>query len=121
MPPSPRFEKLANDCKQRIQEVTAVEACQRQAEGALLIDVREAEEFANGHAANAIGLSKGMIEVKIEQRVPDITTPIICYCGGGNRSALAADSLQRMGYTNVASMEGGFKSWKDRGLSVETG
>lgn len=119
MPPSPRFEKLANDCKQRIQEISAAEACQRQAAGALLIDVREAEEFAKGHAANAIGLSKGMIEVKIEQRVPDIATPIICYCGGGNRSAIVVDNLQKMGYENVFSMTGGFRAWQEQGLPVE--
>ena len=76
----------------------------------MLIDVREADEFANGHAQGAIHLSKGVIELRIEETVPDVATPIICYCGGGSRSALAADNLQKMGYTNVASMAGGFKA-----------
>jgi phage shock protein E len=118
---SERFAKLASDAKTRIREVSPTEARDLQSCGALLIDVREAEEFANEHATGAMHLSKGVLEMKIEKAAPELAQPIVCYCGGGNRSALAADSLQRMGYTNVASMEGGFKSWKDRGLSIETG
>ena len=81
--------------------------------------MREAEEFQKGHAAGATPLSRGVLELKIEQAVPDPATPIICYCGGGSRSALAAESLQKMGYTNVASMSGGFKGWKLAELPTE--
>ena len=119
MPLSPRFQALAADAKARIREISAPEASERQtAEGAILIDVRETEEFAKEHAQGAVHLSRGVIELKIEELAPDMATPIICYCGGGSRSALAADSLQRMGYTNVASMAGGFKAWKAQGLGV---
>ena len=115
----PRFETLVADAKTRIREISAVEAQQRQAAGALLIDVREAEEFAQEHATNAQHLSKGVIEVKIEKQIPDTSTEIICYCGGGYRSALVADNLQKMGYTNVASLIGGFRGWRDAGLPTE--
>ncbi len=111
-----RFNQLAADAKTRVREVSAADASQKHAKGAVLIDVREADEFENGHAQGAIHLSKGVVELKIEEAVPDVATPIICYCGGGSRSALAADSLQKMGYTNVASMAGGFKAWKNEGL-----
>ena len=116
MPHSQRFQQLAADAKSRIREVTAKAAAEQQKSGALLVDVREAEEFAKEHALGAIHLSRGTIEMKIEQHAPDMATPIVCYCGGGNRSALVADNLQKMGYTNVASLAGGFKSWKDDGL-----
>jgi len=112
MPHPPRFEKLAAEAKSRIREISVAEAIQRQQAGAMLIDVREAEEFAQQHLPGAIHLSRGVIELKIEQQAPDTATPIVCYCGGGYRSALVADNLQRMGYTNVASMAGGFKAWK---------
>ena len=115
--PSPRFQKLAADAKSRIREISPAEASQRHQEGALLIDVREDEEFAKEHAQGAVHLSRGVIELKIEDVAPDMATPIICYCGGGSRSALVADNLQRMGYTNVASLAGGFKAWKDEGLA----
>lgn len=117
---SERFLKLANDAKTRVREVSPAEARQLQERGALLVDVREAEEFAKEHAAGATHLSRGVLEMKIEQAAPDVARPIVCYCGGGNRSALAADNLQRMGYTNVASLAGGFKAWKDQGLGTET-
>src|SRR5688572_26496005 len=99
----PRFKQITEDAKSRIREVSAVEASEEQSKGAVLVDVRESEEFANGHAKGAIPLSKGVLELHIEDAVPDASTPIICYCGGGSRSALAADNLQKMGYTNVAS------------------
>src|SRR5262245_59467770 len=120
MPHGPRFEKIAKEAKTRIKEISASEAAQRQAEGALLVDVREREEFSKEHAAVAIHLSKGVLEMKIEEAAPDATTPIVCYCGGGNRSALAADNLQKMGYTNVFSMTGGFKAWKEAGQRIES-
>lgn len=113
-----RFKQLTEDAKTRVREVSAGEAHQEQEQGAVLIDVRESDEFAAGHAEGAVHLSKGVIELGIEEAVPNTSTPIICYCGGGSRSALAADNLQKMGYTNVASMAGGFRSWKNEGLPM---
>jgi phage shock protein E len=114
-----RFKQLADDAKSRIREVSAKQASDEQSKGAVLVDVREADEFAAGHAKNAIHLSKGVIELRIEDAVSDTATPIICYCGGGSRSALAADNLKKMGYANVASMAGGFRDWKNEGLPTE--
>lgn len=114
-----RFAQLTADAKSRIREVTPAQAHEEHSQGAVLIDVRESEEFSQGHAKDAIHLSKGIIELHIEQAVSDISTPIICYCGGGSRSALAADNLQKMGYTNVASMSGGLKGWRNEGLPME--
>ncbi len=111
-----RFNQLAADAKTRVREVSAAEARKEQEKGAVLVDVRESEEFAAGHAKDAIHLSKGIVELRIEDAVPDPATPVILYCGGGSRSALAADNLQKMGYTNVASMAGGFRAWKNEGL-----
>lgn len=119
MPHPPRFEQLCAEAKTRIKEVSPVEAYEQQKNGVLVIDTREAEEFAKEHAVGAKHLSKGVIELKIEPTVPDPSTPIICYCGGGYRSALVADNLQKMGYTNVLSLAGGFKAWKAAGLPVE--
>jgi rhodanese-related sulfurtransferase len=115
---SPRFEQLAADAKSKVQEVSAREAAEQQRAGAMLVDVREADEFGREHAAGAVHLSRGTIELKIEELAPDVSTPLVCYCGGGKRSALAAESLQRMGYTNVSSLAGGFKAWKDAGLGT---
>jgi rhodanese-related sulfurtransferase len=119
MSQSSRFAQLTADAKSRIREVSPTDAHQQQTAGGMLIDVREDDEFAGGHAAGAIHLSRGVLELRIEQTVPDLATPILCYCGGGGRSALAADSLQKMGYTNVASVAGGFKAWTQAGLPVE--
>ncbi len=119
MPHSPRFQKLAADARSHVREVTANEASEQQRQGALLIDVRESEDFQKEHAAGAIHLSRGVIELKIEDLAPALETPIVCYCGGGSRSALTVESLQRMGYTNASSMSGGFKSWKEQGLATE--
>lgn len=116
MSDKPRFVQLVNDAKSRIQEVSASDAAQRKSQGATLIDVREADDFAKEHAADAVHLSKGVVELKIEETVPDLAMPIVCYCGGGSRSALVADNLQKMGYQNVSSLAGGFKAWKDAGL-----
>lgn len=115
----PGFELLVKKAKSRVTEVSPDEAKQRQSRGAILIDVREADEFANGHAKEAMHLSKGVIEMKIEKEVPDTTTSIICYCGGGNRSVLAVANLQLMGYRNVLSMTGGFKAWKEADLPID--
>ena len=106
----PRFEKLASEAKSRIHEINASDANDLLSRGAALIDVREADEFAKEHATGSLHLSKGVVELKIEQQVPNPETEIICYCGGGSRSALVADSLQKMGYTHVYSLAGGFKA-----------
>ena len=116
------FLKLVNDAKTRVREVTVQETQQRLKENltARLIDVREDNEWQAGHAAGAEHLGKGIIERDIEEKVPDKSTELILYCGGGFRSALAGDVLQQMGYTNVFSMAGGWKAWKDSGAEVET-
>ena len=112
---APGFLKLVNDAKTRVREVSVTEARIRlQANpDALLVDVREDLEWAAGHAAGAVHLGKGIIERDIEQRAPAPDTELILYCGGGYRSALAADALQIMGYANVFSMAGGWKAWQD--------
>jgi rhodanese-related sulfurtransferase len=111
------FLDLVNDAKSRIREVTVAETQQRIRENkdVKLIDVREDNEWDKAHAAGAIHLGKGIIERDIETTVPDKNTELILYCGGGYRSALAADALRRMGYTNALSMAGGWKAWKDSG------
>lgn len=115
------FLKVVNDAKTRIKEVTVGEARERLAanSGARLIDVREDNEWDDSHAAGAIHLGKGIIERDIEVTAPDKSSELILYCGGGYRSALAADILQQMGYTNVWSMAGGWKAWKESGAPVE--
>ena len=116
------FLKLVNDAKSRVREVTVADtrARIRQDTEAKLIDVREDSEWEAAHATGAMHLGKGIIERDIETTVPDKSTALILYCGGGFRSALAADSLQKMGYTNVYSMAGGWKAWKDAGGEIET-
>jgi rhodanese-related sulfurtransferase len=115
------FLKIVNDSKSRIKEVTVAETRDRLGANpdARLIDVREDNEWDAAHAAGAIHLGKGIIERDIEATVPDKATELILYCGGGYRSALAADVLQNMGYTNVFSMAGGWKAWKESGAPVE--
>lgn len=111
-----RFQKLVQEAKARIAEISAEEAAREVDRGALLIDVRENEDWQAAHVPGAVHLSRGTIELEIEEAAPALHTPIICHCGGGSRSALVAESLQRMGYTNVKSMAGGFKAWKAAGL-----
>ena len=115
------FLNLVNDAKSQIREVTVAETQQRMRENedVKLIDVREDNEWDTAHAAGAIHLGKGIIERDIETAVPEKDAELILYCGGGYRSALAADALQRMGYTNVFSMAGGWKAWKEAGGEVE--
>jgi rhodanese-related sulfurtransferase len=115
------FLKLVNDAKTRIREVTVEETHHRLKENpnARLIDVREDNEWEAAHAAGAEHLGKGIIERDIEGNVPDKSTELILYCGGGYRSALTADVLQQMGYINVYSMAGGWKAWKDSGAAIE--
>lgn len=119
--PGSRFQQLAEEAKKHIREISSVEAKQKldRGQGAQLIDVREADEWAKGHAAGALHLSKGVLERDIEKAVPDVQTDLILYCGGGSRSALAAENLGRMGYNNVWSLVGGFKGWREAGLPVE--
>ena len=115
------FLKLVNDSKSRIREVTVGQTQARMTENpdAKLVDVREDDEWRAGHAKGAIHLGKGIIERDIESTVADKTTELILYCGGGYRSALAADVLQQMGYTNVFSMAGGWKAWKESGAEMD--
>ncbi len=116
------FLKLVDDAKSRVREVSVADTQQRMRENtqAKLIDVREDKEWEAAHAAGAIHLGKGIIERDIEATVPDKNTELILYCGGGYRSALAADVLQHMGYTNVFSMAGGWKAWQEEGGEVES-
>lgn len=116
---SPAFLKVVEDARAGVREVTVDEARARQAAGARLIDVREESEWIAGHAAGAEHIGKGVIERDIEARVPDRETEVVLYCGGGFRSVLAAESLQRMGYTNVASMAGGWRDWTAADAPVE--
>jgi rhodanese-related sulfurtransferase len=113
---TPRFLKIVNDAKSRVKETTVDEVKHKldQRDKVLLIDVREESEFAKDHLPGAIHLGKGVIERDIETRVPDVKTPMILYCGGGFRSAMAADNLQKMGYTNVISMDGGVREWREK-------
>lgn len=115
------FLRIVNDAKTRIREVSVDETQQRMTANAAvkLIDVREDNEWDAGHAQGATHLGKGIIERDIETQVPDKSTELILYCGGGFRSALAADVLQDMGYANVYSMAGGWKAWKDSGAPIE--
>jgi rhodanese-related sulfurtransferase len=113
---SPGFEKLCDEARTRVEEIDVSTAAREQKSGALLVDVREESEFAAGHAAGAIHLGKGIIERDIESRVPDPMARVLLYCGGGYRSALAADNLQKMGYANVASVAGGWRAWVGAGL-----
>lgn len=120
---SPGFLNLVQDAKTRVKECTVADVKRRLDAGEkfTLVDVREESEYAAGHAAGAIHLSKGVIERDVETKVPDKATPLVLYCGGGFRSALAADNLQKMGYTNVISMDGGWRGWTQAGLPVERG
>ena len=117
---APEFLKIVNDAKTRIRETNVQEVKARldAKEDFTLVDVREDSEWAKGHLPGAIHLGKGIIERDIENTVPAKTTPLVLYCGGGFRSALAADSLQKMGYTNVMSMDGGWRGWTNAGFPV---
>jgi rhodanese-related sulfurtransferase len=119
---SPRFLQLVSAVRVNIRECTVNEVYKRIAaeEKFLLFDVREESEFASGHLPGAGSLGKGIIERDIEVIVPDFDQEIVLYCGGGFRSALAADNLQKMGYNRVISMDGGFRSWKESGFPIET-
>ena len=120
---SPRFLKIVEDTRKRIREVTIdeVKAKLDRREKFLLIDVREESEYAADHLPGAVHLGKGIIERDVEARVPDQNTPMVLYCGGGFRSALAADNLQKMGYTQVLSMDGGIRGWREKGFALTKG
>jgi rhodanese-related sulfurtransferase len=120
---SPGFLRIVNDARKRIKETTVdqVKARLDRGEKFLLIDVREESEYAKDHLPNAVHLGKGIIERDIEQRVPDPNTEMILYCGGGFRSALAADNLQKMGYARVISMDGGIRGWREKKFPLVKG
>ena len=120
---SPGFLALVNDAKMRVQEcdVVAVKARLDRGEQFHFLDVREDEEFAVDRARGARHLGRGVLERDVETAIPDHHAPIVLYCGGGFRSALAADNLQKMGYTNVISMDGGMRAWREAGYPVESG
>jgi rhodanese-related sulfurtransferase len=115
---SDKFLKIVADAKSRVKETNVGDVKKRREAGEkfLLVDVREESEWANGHVTDAIHLSKGIIERDIEKLIPDDSTKVILYCGGGFRSALAADNIQKMGYANVESMDGGYGAWAAAGL-----
>jgi rhodanese-related sulfurtransferase len=119
---SPGFLRVVEDAKRRIREVTVMEVAELVERGTPfhLVDVREESEWAKGHLPNAIHLSKGVIERDIEKAIADHNAHIILYCGGGFRSALSADNLQKMGYTNVESMDGGWRAWIEAMLPTTT-
>jgi rhodanese-related sulfurtransferase len=112
----PRFLKIVDDARSRVREtdVDAVKKRMDRGDKFLRVDVREESEFAKDHLPGAIHLGKGVIERDIEARVPELDTEMVLYCGGGFRSALAADNLQKMGYTNVISMDGGIRGWREK-------
>lgn len=112
----PRFLKIVDDAKTRVRQTNVAEVKKKMDRGQkfVLVDVREESEFAKDHLPGAIHLGKGIIERDIESRVPDLNAEIVLYCGGGFRSALAADNLQKMGYTNVISMDGGIRDWREK-------
>lgn len=117
---SPGFERLCEQARAHVQEIdVASAAAEAAAANVHLVDVREESEWAAGRAAGAIHLGKGVIERDIEERIPDHGARILCYCGGGYRSALVAESLGRMGYTRVASVAGGWRAWTAAGLPTE--
>jgi rhodanese-related sulfurtransferase len=118
---SPGFLRIVDDAKTRIREVTVddVKAMLDRSEPFELVDVREESEWARGHLPRARHLSKGIIERDVETAIPNRDTPIVLYCGGGFRSALAADNLQKMGYTDVVSMDGGWREWTARMFPIE--
>ncbi len=118
---TPGFEAIVDDARKRVRETDVQDVRRRQQKGDrfLLVDVREDNEWIKGHLPGAIHIGKGVIELDIETKVPDSSTELVLYCGGGYRSALAADNLQKMGYKNVISMDGGFRGWNEAGFPIE--
>jgi len=120
---NPEFLKLVEEAKKHVQECTIAEVKAKLDRGERFhfIDVREDHEFAKDHAKGAVHLGRGILERDIETAIPEKTAEIVLYCGGGYRSALAAESLQRMGYTNVSSMDGGIRGWREAAYPLEQG
>ena len=120
---NPGFLKLVDQARTRVMECTVADVQSRMARGEKFhfVDVREDHEFAKDHAKGACHLGKGIIERDIETMIPEKQAPMVLYCGGGFRSVLAAEALQQMGYTNVVSMDGGIKAWKEAGYPLESG
>jgi rhodanese-related sulfurtransferase len=120
---SPEFLKLVNESKGRVKETNVADVKRRidGGEKMTLIDVREDNEWAQGHLPGAIHMGRGIIERDVETRIPDTNAKMVLYCGGGFRSAMVADNLQKMGYTNVESMDGGWKGWNEAGLPTTKG
>jgi len=118
---SPRFLKIVEESRRRVRETTVddVKARLDRGEKFVLVDVREDSEWAKDHLPRAVHLGKGIIERDVEEKYPDMATPLVLYCGGGFRSAMAADNLQKMGYTNVISMDGGIREWREKGYPLE--
>src|SRR5947209_14745790 len=117
MSESKGVQYLVADAKQKITEISPTDAVSKtKSSDALIVDVREKDEWDEEHIPGAVNISRGLIELEVEEKFPDRNTTIICHCGGGGRSALAAESLQKMGYKNVRSMAGGFRAWKAAGL-----
>ena len=116
---TPEFLAIVNEVMPRVKEISVAETVEKTSNGTTLIDVREDNEWEAGHAKEAIHLGRGVIERDIVGKIPDKETELILYCGGGFRSALAADNLQKMGYTNVLSMAGGWTAWKEAGAPIE--
>jgi rhodanese-related sulfurtransferase len=118
---SPRFLKIVEESRRRVRETNVGEVKGKldRGEKFVLVDVREDNEWAKDHLPRAVHLGKGIIERDIEQKYPDLNTPLVLYCGGGFRSAMAADNLQKMGYTNVVSMDGGIRAWREKGYPLE--
>src|SRR6059036_1172483 len=111
------FAELVADAKKKITEISPTDtASKTKSSDTVIVDVREKDEFDESHITDAVRMSRGMLELEVEEKFPDRNMTIICHCGGGGRSALAAESLQKMGYKNVRSMAGGFRAWKAAGL-----
>jgi rhodanese-related sulfurtransferase len=123
----PRFLKIVNDARSRVRETTVDEIKARLDRGLtekdkfVLVDVREDREFDADHIPGAVHMGKGIIERDIEAKYPELDTELVLYCGGGFRSAMAADNLQKMGYTNVISMDGGIREWREKSYPLEKG
>jgi rhodanese-related sulfurtransferase len=120
---SPRFLKIVDDARSRVRETNVDEIKARLDRGDrfVLVDVREESEWAKDHLPGAVHMGKGVIERDVEAKVPDLNAEIVLYCGGGYRSALAADNLQKMGYANVLSMDGGIRGWREKGYPLTRG
>jgi rhodanese-related sulfurtransferase len=119
----PRFLKIVNDARSRVRETTVDEVKARldRKDKFVLVDVREDREFDADHIPGSVHMGKGVIERDIEAKYPALDTPLVLYCGGGFRSAMAADNLQKMGYTNVVSMDGGIREWREKAYPLEKG